>query len=574
MTGTPLQVAAIQFEPTQFRKEDNIRQLLILAAEAAKGGARLIVMPEMATTGYCWRDRQEVAPYVESVDGETCQRFCALAREHHCYLVVGMPEEDSRTGLYYNSAVLIGPAGIIGVHRKTHPYISEPKWAANGDLGHQVFATPIGNIALLICMDIHFIETARLAAVGGAQIICHISNWLAERTPSPYWLTRAWENGCALVESNRWGWERTVQFSGGSCVVDSDGRLLAARDDGDGIVAATITLAPHNVALQKRRPELYQRLMTNTFTWNPGDFFGLYGLEPLPRGKRSAVAVAQFTPLPEPQLNLRKMREFAQAAKANGAELVVFPEKALTGGDGSEQAISADHPAIAAFLQLAMELDLALLTGWIEQEGDVYYNSALLVGTQGIIAHYRQIHLNGADRLWATAGERWVSADLPCGRIGLLLGEDLLIPESGRILALEGCDVIACPASLAEPLPLAHRGTVIRHNYPIPTGADPLHCLLPRVRAGENNVWLAFANSCDPEHGSFGISGIYGPDTFAFPRSEAKVLQTEGMATLTIDTGDSSVPYPTHVVRRKDLVLMRQPHYYPALVVKSRHDVR
>ncbi|MFS2224346.1 nitrilase-related carbon-nitrogen hydrolase [Pantoea sp. B65] len=566
MTETHLQVAAIQFEPTQFRKEENISQLLTLAAQAAQGGARLIVMPEMGTTGYCWRDREEVAPWVETVAGETCRRFSALAREHDCYLVLGMPEEDAATGLYYNSAVLIGPAGVIGVHRKTHPYISEPKWAANGDLGHQVFATPIGNIALLICMDIHFIETARLAAVGGAQIICHISNWLAERTPAPYWLTRAWENGCALIESNRWGWERGVQFSGGSCVVDGDGRLLAARDSGDGIVAAEIQLPQHNPTLAKRRPELYQRLMTNTFSWNPGDFFGLYGMNPLPQGKRSDVAVAQFTPRGQPEANLQKMREMAQAAKAAGAELLVFPEKALTGGGGREQAISASHPAVIAFLQLAMALDMTLLSGWIEQEGDRFYNSALLVGPQGVIANYRQIHLNLADRQWATAGERWISADLPCGRVGLLLGEDLLIPEAGRILALEGCDLIACPAALAEPLPLAHSGTTIGHNYPIPTGADPLHCLLPRVRAGENNLWLAFANSCDALTGSFGISGIYGPDTFAFPRSEAKVLQAEGMATLTIDTGDSSTPYPTHVVRRKDLVLMRQPHYYTALL--------
>ncbi len=566
MTEAKLQVAAIQFEPTQCRKEENISQLLVLATQAAQGGARLIVMPEMGTTGYCWRDREEVAPYVETTAGETCQRFSALAREYDCWLVVGMPEVDAATGLYYNSAVLIGPQGVVGVHRKTHPYISEPKWAANGDLGHQVFATPIGNIALLICMDIHFIETARLAALGGAQIICHISNWLAERTPAPYWLTRAWENGCALIESNRWGLERGVQFSGGSCVVDGDGQLLATRDSGDGIVAAEIQLPQHNPTLAKRRPELYQRLMTNTFSWNPGDFFGLYGMDPLPTGKHSAVAVAQFTPTTEPEANLLTMRQYAQAAKAAGVELLVFPEKALTGGDGAAQAIDAAHPLWQPFLQLATELDMALLAGWIERDGDACYNSALLVGPQGIIANYRQIHLSDADRRWATAGDRWVTADLPCGRVGILLGEDLLIPEAGRILALEGCDLIACPAALAEPLPLAHAGTTIRHNYPIPTGADPLHWLLPRVRAGENNLWLAFANSCDAGRGSFGVSGIYGPDTFAFPRVEAKVLQPQGLATLTIDTGDSSSRYPSHVVRRKDLVLMRQPHYYKALL--------
>jgi predicted amidohydrolase len=57
-----INVATIQFEPTQFRKEENVTRLLALATQAARDGARLIVMPEMATTGYCWLDRAEVAP--------------------------------------------------------------------------------------------------------------------------------------------------------------------------------------------------------------------------------------------------------------------------------------------------------------------------------------------------------------------------------------------------------------------------------------------------------------------------------------------------------------------------------
>ena len=183
-------VAAVQFEPTMFEKERNIARLLDLCEQAAAAGAKLIVTPEMGTTGYCWFDRAEVAPFVETIPGPTTNRFAALARKHACYIVVGMPEVDE-DGIYFNTAVLIGPDGVVGHHRKTHPYISEPKWAAAGDLHNQVFETPIGRIALLICMDIHFVETARLMALGGADVICHISNWLAERTPAPYWISRA-----------------------------------------------------------------------------------------------------------------------------------------------------------------------------------------------------------------------------------------------------------------------------------------------------------------------------------------------------------------------------------------------
>ncbi|WP_312664940.1 nitrilase-related carbon-nitrogen hydrolase [Pantoea sp. CTOTU49201] len=564
-----IKVATIQFEPTLFRKEENVARLLVLANQAARDGARLIVMPEMATTGYCWQDRAEVAPFVETADGPTSQAFAALAREFNCYLVFGMPERDAVTDIYYNSALLVGPQGLIGVHRKTHPYISEPKWAANGDVGHQIFKTEIGNIALLICMDIHFIETARLAAVGGAQIICHISNWLAERTPAPYWLTRGWENGCALIESNRWGWERGVQFSGGSCITDSQGQLLASCDSGDQVLSAELTLPLDNPALKKRRPELYQRLMTNTFMWNPQDFFGLYGTDPLPPAKDSVIAVAQFRPQNDVSANLQQIRDWAEQAKARGVELLVLPERALTGYAGKMNALTLDDAPIQAVIRLAMELDIALLVGFAERDGTHCYNSCLLACSAGLSAHYRQIHLSEADQQWASAGDKWVTCDLPCGRVGLLLGEDLLVPEAARILALEGCDIIACPAALDTPAPLAHQGTMIPHVWPIPRGADPYHWLLPRVRAGENNVWLAFANWPEAADESFGISGVFGPDTFAFPRQESKVLSNNGLAQLAITTGSPDTTYPNHVVRRKDLVLMRQPHFYTPLILRA-----
>lgn len=558
----PLKACAVQFEPTLFRKDENVATLLGLVEQAARDGAKLITTPEMATTGYCWQNREEVAPFVEPSDGPTVQRFIHIAKQYDCYIVIGMPEVDVETGLYYNSGVLVGPAGVIGTHRKSHPYISEPKWAANGD-HHQVFETPIGNIAILICMDIHFIETARLMAVQGAQVICHISNWLAERTPAPYWLNRAWENHCALIESNRWGWERGVQFSGGSCLVDPDGSVVAMRDSGDGLVAGTLNLADpqDNPMLAWRRPELYHELATNTYSWNPNDFFGLYGFDALPQGKTSTIATGQFLPQSDWHANLAQIQTQSEQAKARGAELVLFPEAALTGLAAAD-AMSLDDPAVVALQALAVELNLHIATGWREREGSHYYNSLLLVGPEGIVANYRQLHV-GPEAGWR-AGEQWVTCDLPCGRIGLLLGDELNVPEAGRILALKGCDLILCAAALAEPAMLAHPGTSIPHPYPIPTGADSCHWLLPRVRAGENNVWLAFANQVDNNDG-YGMSGIYGPDTFAFPRQESRLLTQSGMTCGVIDTGRSE-GYPDHVVRRKDLVLMRQPQDYLPLI--------
>ncbi|RLM22269.1 amidohydrolase [Brenneria alni] len=564
MIKEPVSVAAIQFEPTQFRKEENILRLLALTEDAAAHGARLIVMPEMSTTGYCWMDREEVADYVETVPGATTERFGKIAADHQCYLVVGLPEVDAQSGLYYNCAVLIGPEGIIGKHRKTHPYISEPKWAANGDLGHQVFTTPLGNIALLICMDIHFIETARLAGLQDADVICHISNWLAERTPAPYWINRAYENDCYLIESNRWGRERGVQFSGGSCIIDPNGHIQSWRDTGDGIVYGQLYPGDRQRGfLSERRPELYKELMTHTFMWNPLDFFGLYATKPLPAGKHSHIAVGQFEPQNDISANLQQIEQLAVRAKAQGAELLTLPELCLTGRYHSPaDAIGLHHPSIAFLMDLSAHLRLYLLAGMAEEASDGRrYNSAVLIGPDGLPGVYRKIHLTEEDKCWATAGHEWKTFDIPCGRIGLLIGHDINFPEAGRILAMRGCDIIACPAALDLPGPTDHPGTRVPHDYPIATGASRYHWLLTRVRAGENNVYLSYANA-NPS----GLSGIFGPDTFVWPRREALVIEPQDLAVLEIDTSNLDSVYPTNVVRRKDLIAMRQPHYYQPLI--------
>lgn len=563
-----VQVAAVQFEPTLFDKAGNIARVADLVTRAAAGGATLITAPEMCTTGYCFFDQREAESMAEPVPGPTTQRFEQIAREHRCYIVFGMPERDVQTGLLYNTAVFVGPDGLIGKHRKTHGYIAEPKWAAPGDLGHQVFDTEIGRIAVLICMDIHFVETARLAALGGAEVICHLSNWLAERTPAPYWISRAYENGCYVIESNRWGLERGVQFSGGSCIIAPDATILDQIDSGDGLATATVTVGTGQTdradrpALRARRPELYRQLQINSYLWNPKDFFGLYGHRGLPEGKLATVAVAQFAPVSDVDANLATIsRLFSSSVTERGAELVVFPELSL-----STRPLTLQDRAVEQLMQEAAAASAWLVVGLAESDpaDGRQYNSLVLIGPDGIEAVHRKIHLRDGEGAQFDAGSTWTYADIPLGRIGLLHGDDLLLPESGRILALNACDVIAGSADNRERIMMGHRGSTVAQSYPIPTGASLTHWHHMRVRAGENNVYLAFANTVDADGGG-GCSGVFGPDTFAFPRNEQVLAGQEGVAAVCIDTRDAASVYPSNVVRRKDLVTMRLPHWYGAL---------
>src|SRR5712691_11448673 len=286
--ATRYRAAAIQYESTLGEKEKNVSDLLCLVEEAAQHQARLIVLPEMATTGYCWASREEIAPFVEPIPGPTTARFQQLASRYDCYITVSLPEVDPETNAYYNSLALLGPGGLIGTYRKIHSYISEPRWARDGDLGIPVWDTPLGRLSGLICMDLEYFEATRLAALRGADVVLFPTNWDEEHCPSHWWMARAFENSIYIVAANRYGKERGIQFSGGSCILNPDGSFQSYLDVGDGIVYGEIDLersrdkawhAGNSVVGDRfadRRPGEYMAVVNNTYLWEPLRFHGLY----------------------------------------------------------------------------------------------------------------------------------------------------------------------------------------------------------------------------------------------------------------------------------------------------------
>ncbi len=579
--SSPFLAAAIQFEPTLFAKEANIACLLAMTEEAARAGARLIVHPEMATTSYCWASRTEVAPYVEPIPGPTTERFGELARRYDCYIVAGLAEVVPATGIFYNSAALIGPGGVVGVYRKTHPYIAEPKWAKDGDLGLPVFETPLGRIGIAICMDAIFPETTRIPALRGADVICFPTNWLGGKCPSATWIARAFENGVYFVAANRYGLERGIQFSGGSCIVDPDGEVLASRDTGDGIVYANVEPARARVKrlasggeedkLADRRPDAYGNLTLNTYLWRNEDFHGLYGLRPLPPGRTSRIAVAQFSPQPGAiAANLDRIAHFAGIHAR--ADLLVVPELAVTGPiddcrQAAELAAVVPDDVTDRLRAIAARFEMYLLAGLVERDGERLYNSAVVVGPDGIAGTYRKVHLTQCDKAWATPGDRgFATFDLPIGRVGVLIGYDALFPESCRSLALDGADLIACPSLVDGPRVQAAAATSIPFTPDITTGPTDDHFHLWRERAAENCTYLAFANGAAP---AMGWSGIFSADDD--PDREEHVLHGDGEGSLEmeIETGSLDTSYPFTAVRSKYLLAFRMPIWYDELQQSS-----
>jgi predicted amidohydrolase len=580
-TPPPYLAAAIQFEPTLFSKSANLEALLRLTREAAAAGAKLIVTPEMATTAYCWATRDEVASDVEPVPGATTERFAEIAADHDCWIVVGLAEVDPETGIYYNSAVLIGPEGPVGLYRKTHAYISEPKWAKDGDMGLPVFETPIGRIAMTLCMDACYPETARVPALAGADVICFPTNWLSEKSPSPSWMARAAENDVFLIAANRYGLERGVQFSGGSAVIDPDGSVQSVLDTGDGIVWGWIDPARardkhpfpdrSEDLIADRRPDAYGAMTLNTYLWDPGDFHGLYGIRPLPEARRSRVAVVQCSPHSgDVAGNLdRVAREMGALAET---DLVVFPELVVTGSVSDREtaeglAETIPGPSTERLREIAALADAYLVAGLIERDARSgrLYNSAVLVGPDGVVGTYRKLHLAAEDRAWATPGNLGLPTfDTPPGRIGMLLGYDALFPEAARSLALDGADIIACPSLLSWPPVLPYGETAVPMPPHVDVGPTDGHYHLWRERERENNAHVLFANGAAPW---LGWSGCFAAVLESEPRQESLVRGArEGTATLEIETHGVS--------RAKNLVRMRIPIWYDAMQAPAESAAR
>ncbi|HEY4387035.1 MAG TPA: nitrilase-related carbon-nitrogen hydrolase [Ktedonobacteraceae bacterium] len=570
-------VAAIQFEPTLGEKEKNIRHLLRLVEQAAQHEARLIVLPEMATTGYCWASRQEIAPFVEPIPGQTTERFQQLASHYHCYIALSLPEVDPDTNVYYNSMALLGPEGLVGSYRKLHSYISEPRWARDGDLGIPVWETELGRLSALICMDGAYFEAARVAALRKADVLLFPVSWNAEKCPSSWWIARAFENGLYVVAANRYGNERGIQFSGGSCILTPDGSIQAYADNGEAIVLGEVHLAhardkrwssPQEELgdrLADRMPKEYTSLVQNTYLWEPLRYHNLYDLGELPPGQLSCAGIVQmsqelFSPrsLAESLTALQnELRVLMRDAAPATPDVLVLPELLLPGPISTTQGQKATNDEIIAHYQkgaitipgpetdllvaLAGELQISMVLGVAERADQAYYNTVLLIDPEGIYGTYRKLHLTKRDHLWATPGNLGLPTfDTPAGRIGLVTGYDVLFPETLRVLASQGADLVCAPTLLDFPEPIGLPPSRVQHAMSTgPDEFDPLHYLIWRVRAAEHNVYLALANWNGQQGGihANGLSGIFSPSTGSYPWLEVVADEDEtGLMLMTIDT--------------------------------------
>ena len=234
-----MRVSAVQFKATKGDVPGSLARLVALTQQAAEG-ADLVVLPEMAATGYCFPDREAVAAIAEPANGPTYQAMSAVAKAAECWLVVGFPEADG--ALLYNSALVLNPSGErVFVYRKTLLFDADLPWATPGDSGYPLLTCKGVRFSVGICMDLNDDTFRRWLLEVQPRVLAFPTNWISEGTSVwPYWAWRMRGTKSALIAANTYGDEGEVTFTGESAVIDGMSVLGAAPETGDGFFQVTI----------------------------------------------------------------------------------------------------------------------------------------------------------------------------------------------------------------------------------------------------------------------------------------------------------------------------------------------
>ena len=272
-------VAAVQCDPKLGDVPRNAAMILKRLEDAARRGAKLVVFPECALSGYGFASRKSAARHAETVPGEFTARLVEACGRLGVWAVVGMLERSGAR--LFNAAVLAGPRGVEGVYRKVHlPHLGVDRFAAPGDRPFRVHALPFGRIGIHICYDNSFPETARALRLAGADLLVLPTNWPeGARVASKHvCITRVHENHVHLIACNRVGTESGFRFIGRSQILDCVGRVLAkASHARPAILTGDLdfsTARRTRVVIKKgeyeldrvghRRPEFYGSLVRRT----------------------------------------------------------------------------------------------------------------------------------------------------------------------------------------------------------------------------------------------------------------------------------------------------------------------
>lgn len=263
-----IRARCLESAPTVGDLAGNLRSIESAIRDAAEAGVRLLVLPELVTSGY----------YLTADEA----RACALERDSTVFsgwaellppdgvVVAGFVERDR--DVLYNSAVVVTARGAIAVYRKTHLWDAEADIFQPGQSAPPIVQTPVGRLGVLICYDLEFPEMPRRLALAGADVLVVPTNWpLVPRPDGEHppeviqAMAAARASRIPILCGDRRGAERGHAWTEGTAVIGSDGWLIGQKTE-EGVLDVELLLSrsptrtkigERNDVLRDRRPELY-----------------------------------------------------------------------------------------------------------------------------------------------------------------------------------------------------------------------------------------------------------------------------------------------------------------------------
>jgi predicted amidohydrolase len=257
--------------------------------------------------------------------------------------------------------------------------------------------------------------------------------------------------------------------------------------------------------------------------------------------------------------NRQKIIDRLREAAARDAQLIVFPECALTGYcfDSLEEAAPfaepLDGPSAEAIAAACQETGAHAIVGFIERDGASLFNAAMVVGPSGVIGSYRKVHLPflGVDRFLTPGDRPFALFDLPFGKVGVNICYDASFPESARALKLLGAELIVLPT-----------------NWP--TGAWRTAEYVLNARANENHVYVVATNRVGIERGWQFIGRSKAIDCLGDTLMEAG-REAEEMIVVALDLSESNRNKIVNVAGAYEIDRLadRRPEFYQLLAQSS-----
>lgn len=462
-----IRVAAVQLGAGNDLGE-NLTTCLDMIDEAAQANPDLMVLPEFCNHLSWYEDKAHCFNVSVPVDGEFLQAIAAKAKQHSCYIVINCTvqrPDGSATG----TSLLYDPAGnLLSESDKQVLMGHENDFLERAQTSAPIIETSIGRVATYACMDGVINETPRGLALRGAQILCNSLNSFAYDEGSLHVPVRAAENKVFVVAANKvdplipeFLLEPVSQATsipshflhgaGDSQIVAPDGTVLAkAPRAGNAVVWADIEVEQ---ADDKTRPD-----GTDIFASRRPELYGQIGHDPEQDASWQAGAASLETAIYQPQTEgegaIEETADAVASAAGAGVGLIVLPEL-FCFADGlvseADEAVTRSQKAVQTLQAALQGQDSYVATSLVEATDNGYAHMGVLIGADGVVARQAQLHSSARHASWATdLGDAMMAVQMPWGRLALIVGDDALYPETFRLAAFQGADVVVAPIHILE----------------------------------------------------------------------------------------------------------------------------